>query len=190
MNKGINKLAAVVENRDLVKSDFQTKLVDPKNISTMTLDQLQDAFKACRHRDFQFDEREVADIFRHITKSKNTMGIKINIQDLTKSVYESVKGLLLEKMRLSLLKNDLNLNQLFTKYDRNRDDVLDAKEFEKALGDCGLEISPNLSVFLNAEVFDPLAAKQRRNAKISKKVLRKYLECHGAMGSRQVKVRD
>lgn len=96
----------------------------------------------------------------------------------------------MEKIRLILLKKDMSLTKLFQTYDRNKDDILDTKEFEKALSDCGCPITPNLSQFLCLDVFDPAATKQRRSAKITKKVLRKYIECFGTMGSKMVRVKD
>ena len=82
------------------------------------------------------------------------------------------------------------MNKMYQTYDRNRDDVLDQKEFEKAMSDYGLNIQPNLALFLYHEVFDPSASRQRRSVKISKKVLRKFVECYGVMGSKMVRVKD
>ena len=48
-------------------------------------------------------------------------------------MYESVKGMILEQIRLVLLKKDLGLNNLFKNYDKNKDDILEIKEFESAL---------------------------------------------------------
>lgn len=84
----------------------------------------------------------------------------------------------------------MNLNKLYQTYDRNKDDIMDTKEFEKAMEDMGLMIPTNAAQFLYAEVFDPQAAKLRRSVKITKKVLRKYVECYGTMGSKLVKVKD
>jgi hypothetical protein len=84
----------------------------------------------------------------------------------------------------------VNLNKLYQNYDKNRDDIMDAKEFEKAMEDLGLLIPTNVAQFLYGEVFDPMATKLRRSVKITKKVLRKYVECYGNMGSKLVKVKD
>lgn len=67
---------------------------------------------------------------------------------------------------------------------------MDTKEFERGLGEYGLHIPPNLLLFLYHEVLDPKAATQRRSPRIAKAVLRKYVECFGAMGSKMVRVRD
>lgn len=189
MNKAINKLAQVVEMRNLTKTDFKV-LVDPDRLSTMTLDQLQAVFKKSKHQDFNFDETEVRTIFYYVTGSKNPTGISIDVQKLTDTVYESVKALVIEQIRKTLLKKDMTLNKVFQNYDRNNDDILDVKEFEKAMEDIGLMIPSNLAQFLYTEVFDPLATKQRRSAKITKKILRKYVECYGTMGSKLVKIKE
>lgn len=44
--------------------------------------------------------------------------------------------------------------------------------------------------FLYTEVLDPQATKQKRTPKVTKKALRKYIECFGAMGSKMVRVKD
>ena len=98
--------------------------------------------------------------------------------------------MILEQIRLVLLKKDLGLNNLFKNYDKNKDDILEIKEFESALQACGLTIPSNLLKFLYTDVFDPLATKQRRTAKITKKVLRKYIDCFGSMGSKMVKSKE
>ena len=43
MNKSINKLASIVEDRNLTQSEFRS-LIDPDRLSTMSMDQLQKAF--------------------------------------------------------------------------------------------------------------------------------------------------
>lgn len=95
MNKSINKLAGVVERRNMTKADFKS-LVDPDRRSTMTLDQLQSTFTNAKYQDFKFDDTEVRSLFFHVTGSKNPAGIKIDVQNLTDQVYESLKALLLE----------------------------------------------------------------------------------------------
>lgn len=94
MNKAINKLADVVETRDLPKSEFKL-IVDPDRIQTMTLDQLQQVIKNAR-LEFKFDETEVRSLFLNVTKKKNPAGIKIDMQTLTNVVYESVKAGIIE----------------------------------------------------------------------------------------------
>ena len=173
----------------MTKADFKT-LIDPDRKQVQTLDQLQSVFKNAKHQDFKFDDTEVRNIFFFVTGTKNPAGIKMDVQNLTEHVFESVKALVIEQIRKTLIKKDMNLNKLFQNYDRNKDDILDVKEFEKAMEDMGLIIPTNLSLFLLSEVFDPLASKQRRSAKITKKILRKYVECFGTIGSKLVKVKE
>lgn len=96
----------------------------------------------------------------------------------------------LEQIRKLLLKKDMTLSKLFQTYDRNKDDILEAKEFEKALEDMGVKLPSNIYQFLLTEIFDPQAQKQRRSARITKKILRKYVEGNGVIGSKMVQQKE
>ena len=80
----------------------------------------------------------------------------------------------------------MTLTKLFQTYDRNKDDILEAKEFEKALEDMGVKLPSNIYQFLLTDIFDPQAQKQRRSPRITKKILRKYVEGNGVIGSKVV----
>lgn len=47
-----------------------------------------------------------------------------------------------------------------------------------------------MAQLLYSDIFDPKSAKLRIPVKITKKVLRKYVECYGNIGSKYVKVKD
>lgn len=49
----------------------------------MTLEQFNAAFKSCKAKDFNFDNEEVTNIFKYVTKARNTTGVKINIDQMT-----------------------------------------------------------------------------------------------------------
>lgn len=95
-----------------------------------------------------------------------------------------MKAILIEKIRISLSKANLTLAQLFAKYDKNKDGILEQNEFTKALADCHLVLGQNMLNFLVGEAFDPQSVKQRRSGRIAHGMLKVYLEAFGGIGSK------
>lgn len=83
MNKVINKLARIVEKRDLSYIQFTNQLIDPNNLTQMTLEEFKLMMNNVKAPDFQFEDSEVAEIFKEITKSNRSTGIKISIHKLS-----------------------------------------------------------------------------------------------------------
>lgn len=109
MNRSLIKLAKIVNNRDITDSDF-SKLIDPNSIAVMTLDQFKANMAACKANDFNFDEVEVNNLFKSITKAVDrTVGLKMNTADLVELVFAGVKALLIEQVADAMDRNHLTL---------------------------------------------------------------------------------
>ena len=84
---------------------------------------------------------EITSLFKNVTKAEEAsnnrlVGVKLKTQDLATKVYQGVKTILVDQVRVTLEKAQLSLSQLFTKYDMNKDGLLEHKELLRALADC------------------------------------------------------
>jgi Ca2+-binding EF-hand superfamily protein len=52
--------------------------------------------------------------------------------------------LIIEKIRISLIRLGLSVSKLFQKYDSNKDGILDEQDFIKILSDCQLGLGKNM----------------------------------------------
>ena len=184
MNKAVIKLAKVADSRDLSQSQFMS-LLDPNNTTMMTIEQFQQSMAQCKAPDFNFDDAEVASLFKNVTKAENrVVGVKLNTQHLATKVYAGVKAILIDQVRVALEKAQLSLGQLFGKYDKNKDGFLDHAELRAALSDCHLALGPKMSEILLSQILDPPGpTKSASSGKISFGVLKFYLEACGPHSS-------
>jgi Ca2+-binding EF-hand superfamily protein len=139
----------------------------------------------CKAPDFNFSDAEVSSLFRHVTKAENrVVGVKLNLQQLATKVFEGVKAILIDQVRVALAKAQLSLGQVFTKYDKNKDGFLEPSELQKALVDCHLTLGAKMSDILLNQVLDPPSpARSVGSGKISFGVLQFYLEACGPHSS-------
>ena len=89
-----------------------------------------------------FEDAEITSLFKNVTKAaertsdNRLVGVKLKTQDLAAKVYQGVKTILVDQVRVALEKAQLSLSQLFTRYDMNKDGLLEHKELLRALSDC------------------------------------------------------
>jgi hypothetical protein len=191
MNKAINKLAAVVEGRDMSEESFR-ELIDKDDKHTMDELTFQKNMDKCQGPDFQFQPAELVgpgSLFNSLTgTAERTTGVKMKVGDLVSKVFDAVQARLIEQVRVALKKEGLSISSLFSKYDKNKDGFLDYSpqhsELQKVLEDCHNPLKPNMLRVLQSRVFDPPAAQdqQRRDGtgKIGMGVMKFYLETGGA----------
>lgn len=125
MDKAVVKLAKVAERRDLSEAQFLS-LLDPNNTTTMTLEQFTSSMARCKAPDFVFDDAEVTGLFRSVTGAEDrTVGLKLSVPELASQVFEGVRAILVDQVRVTLEKAELSVGQLFAKYDSNKDGLLE-----------------------------------------------------------------
>ena len=100
MHKAINKLAAVVEGRDLNEDQFR-QLVEPSNHDqSMDEPTFKKIMDQCAGPDFQFTKEEIVgpgSLFNSLTgANERTTGIKMKVGDLVKAVFDAVQARLIE----------------------------------------------------------------------------------------------
>lgn len=194
MNKAVIKLAKIAEGRDLSLTKFLS-LIDPKNEGSMSEDAFRRSIAQCAAPDFHLEETAVTSLFKHVTKAEHRLtGVTLSIQQLATKVFQGVKAILVDQVRVAFEKAGLSMSQLFEKYDSNKDGLLDHAELLKALSDCHLTLKSKMSDVLLKEVFG--AGGGERSAaggKISYGTLKFYLESGGplaAEGSMLARSRD
>ena len=89
-------------------------------------------------------DSEVEGIFKYITKTVKTIGVTISINKFTESVFRAVDALLIEKMKDAVVKSLKPFQELFAKYDTNKDHFLEYQEFENLLLECQVAFKPNM----------------------------------------------
>mmetsp|Transcript_24353 Transcript_24353/g.37701 ORF Transcript_24353/g.37701 Transcript_24353/m.37701 type:complete len:244 (+) Transcript_24353:6236-6967(+) len=79
-------------------------------------------------------------------------------------------------MTAAFTKSHLSVNDMFDKYDANKDGFLESPELTKALKDCGLNLQPNMENVITSELLDPRGSKGSFGGgpKIGKKLMAKY----------------
>lgn len=184
MNKAVIKLAKIAEGRDLSLTQFLS-LIDPKNETSMSEDAFRRSIAQCAAPDFHFEETAVTSLFKHVTKAENRLtGVTLNTQQLGTKVYQGVKAILVDQVRVAFEKAGLSISQLFAKYDANKDGLLDHAELLKALSDCHLTLGSKMSDVLLKEVFGPRGGdRSAAGGKISYGALKFYLESGGPLAS-------
>lgn len=155
------------------------------------------AMAECRTAGLAFEDAEITSLFQNVTRIKKAaepasdrlVGVKLKTQDLATKVYQGVKTILVDQVRVALDKAQLSLSQLFTKYDMNKDGLLEHKELLRALSDCHLGLSNKMADILLKEVLDPRSgnkdnknnnrAATGRSIGVSYGVLKFYIESCG-----------
>lgn len=155
----------------------------------MSLEAFKLSITECKAAGLVFEDAEITSLFKNVTKAENTpnnrlVGVKLNTQDLAAKVYSGVKAILVDQVRVALEKAQLSLSQLFTKYDMNKDGLLEHKELLKALSDCHLVLTgkekEKMADILLKEVLDPRRGERAAaSGKISYGVLKFYIESCG-----------
>jgi len=132
----VTRLAVqIVEVRDLDEPLFK-KLVDPNHLEMMTLDQLKESILQIRNEHFKMSSEEVEILFKTVTKCQRTLGVNISITKLTERVFHALDALIIDKMRDAVAKSMKPLNELFARYDANKDGMLEYLELENLLLEC------------------------------------------------------
>lgn len=155
----------------------------------MSLEAFKQSIAECKAAGLVFEDAEITSLFKNVTKAEHTsnnrlVGVKLKTQDLATKVYQGVQTILVDQVRVALEKAQLSLSQLFTKYDMNKDGLLEHKELLRALSDCHLGLSNKMADILLKEVLDPprKGSKGERAAahgRISYGVLKFYIESCG-----------
>ena len=152
----------------------------------MTLEAFKLAMAERRAAGLVFDDAELTSLFKSVTKTPDSTpnsrlaGIKLKTQELATKVYQGVQTILVDQVRVALEKAQLSLSQLFTKYDMNKDGLLEHKELLRALSDCHLSLSNKMADILLKEVLDPRRGERAAaNGRISYGVLKFYIESCG-----------
>jgi Ca2+-binding EF-hand superfamily protein len=188
MHKAINKLAAVVEGRDLTEDQFR-QLVEPKN-GDQSMDEptFKKVMDQCAGPDFQFDQKEIVgqgSLFNSLTgANERTTGVKMKVGDLVNAVFAAVEARLVDQVRVALNKEGLTVASVFSKYDKNKDGFLDYSpqhsELQKVLEDCHRPLKPNMLRVIQSRVLDPSKSHdvQRRDGtgKIGMGMMKFYFE--------------
>jgi hypothetical protein len=182
-------------------------LIDPKHEATMSLEAFKRAIADCnpalslqptgsRTAGPVFEDAEITSLFKNVTKAaertsdNRLVGVKLKTQDLATKVYQGVKTILVDQVRVTLEKAQLSLSQLFTRYDMNKDGLLEHKELLRALSDCRAQnkdkdLSDKMADILLKEVLDPRRGGNKNNNRsaakegISYGVLKFYIESCG-----------
>ena len=155
----------------------------------MSLEAFKLSIAECKTAGLVFEDAEITSLFKNVTKAEQTsnnrlVGVKLNTQDLATKVYQGVKTILVDQVRVALEKAQLSLSQLFTKYDKNKDGLLEHKELLRALSDCHCVLAEDrkrkMADILLKEVLDPRKGERAAaNGRISYGVLKFYIESCG-----------
>lgn len=113
---------------------------------------------------------EVEHMFKNVTKSIRTVGVNISINKLTEKVFYALDALLIDIMKEHLARTNRPLNDIFSRFDSNKDNFLEYAELENLLLDCHISFKPNILKRIY-ELMDP----GRRTSKISMNSFKFYL---------------
>jgi len=151
----------------------------------MSLEAFKLSIAECKAAGLVFEDAEITSLFKNVTKAEHTsnnrlVGVKLKTQDLATKVYQGVQTILVDQVRVALEKAQLSLSQLFTKYDMNKDGLLEHKELLRALSDCHCDLRSKMADILLKEVLDPRRGERAAaTGRISYGVLKFYIESCG-----------